>query len=154
VREQGRLLAQLDLGDVPLIGVVHELIDDEPQKFQRAAFSGNHNLIHDPSKAFFPLPTSLASIFSLQFVANLANFVSSAKPAGNNFVGDYKHASGIAVVGPGNQGILYQASEETLGDSFDTSAVLAAVAKFQNPKDIANRDDKDTVAAVLSEEEL
>lgn len=46
----GRLLAQLELGDVPLIGVVHELVDNEPQEFQRAAFNGNHHIIHDSSK--------------------------------------------------------------------------------------------------------
>lgn len=133
MREQGRLLAQLDLGNVPLIGVVHELVDDEPLEFQRAAFSGNHRVIHDPTKAFFPLETSLASVLSPQFVRNMIKLVSSGLPAGNNLTGDYKYASGVAVVGPGDQGILYQSAEETLGDHVDTDAVLEAVAKFSRP---------------------
>lgn len=132
MREQGRLLAQLDLGDVPLIGVVHELVEDEPLDFHNAAFGGNHKLIHDPTKAFFPLETSLASVLSPQFVRNMIKYVASGLPAGNNFAGDYKYASGVAVIGPGDQGILYQSAEETLGDHVDTDAILAAVSKFKS----------------------
>lgn len=151
MREQGRLLAQLDLGNVPLIGVVHELVDDEPQEFQRAAFSGNHNLIHDPSKAFFPLPTSLTSAVSVQFVKNLFNLLSSGLMAGNNFAGDYSYASGIAVIGPGNQGIVYQSSEETLGDAIDTDAILDAIAQFRHAQShhdpqLDNKDSTDNAA--------
>lgn len=53
----------------------------------------------------------------------------------------FRYASGVVVVGPGDQGILYQSSEATLGDQTDTDAVLDAVAKFEPVPAHSNREE-------------
>lgn len=131
-KELSDLLSELDLHGVPLYGVIHEVLDSEPQDFVRAAWNSKHTLFHDPEKAFFPKQNSGAiQLLSFSFLKNYINHRSSETKVDGNQRGDYKYHGGVIVLGSGEQGILYQMYEETFGDKADLDAVRDAISRIQ-----------------------
>ena len=52
------------------------------------------------------------------------------KVTGTNVLGEYDNVGGVMVIGPGNQGIVYEAYEKEMGDTFDIQAIYDAIETF------------------------
>jgi hypothetical protein len=91
------------------------------------------SIFYDKTKTFFAEKNAgLAGLLSFQVLSNTVR--SLAAGHSGNAVGDYSFKGGMMVMGPGDQGMLYQYREDQFGDLADWDAIEAAIGKF-DPKD-------------------
>lgn len=131
MRAQAKALASLDLGGVPLYAVLLEDVDNEPQKFAEATGIPNQPLL-DVNRAFFPDSMPGINALKVGTMVNTFKLLTSGGELSGNFKGDYSQRAGVVVIGPGEQGILYQHQEDSFGDQADPNLVLAAVARISS----------------------
>jgi len=74
-----------------------------------------------------PIPTALTSQ-----IKNMITLMSDGqKVTGTNVLGEYDNVGGVMVIGPGDQGIVYEAYEKEMGDTFDLKAIYEAIENFK-----------------------
>ena len=124
-------MSELDLGGVPVYGIVHENLGEEPLDFFDVAFGSKHAVLLDSHKAFLPHKNQGAiSLFSMGALRNTLAYTMSDNKLPGNIVGDYAFHGAVLVVGPGDQGIVYESLEGSFGDRADSDALLKAVRAF------------------------
>jgi len=118
------------MGNVKLHAVLHEKFGaEEFQEFYQ------HGTIHFDEKQHFFGPhlrrKSYVSLLGL-LGPQMREWKRSADEKGitGNFQGDGMLLGGLVVIGPGDQGILYQHLEEDFGERCDMDQVMAAVDKI------------------------
>lgn len=133
VRAQGKKLGELLAAvgaEVPLIGVVHEVLEDEPTLFKETAFAGKGEILYDPEKAFFPEENQGAlGLLRAGSMMNIARFIGAGGGAGSA-KGAYNYHGGVLVFGPEDQGVLYQSLELDFGDLANSDEITAAIASL------------------------
>lgn len=128
----------MELGPVPLYGVVLEKIETEPDKFKQAVWNRTgdrgHEMVLDATKSMFPLKNQGSlGLLRLGTIKNMITLMSDGqKVTGTNVLGEYDNVGGVMVIGPGDQGIVYEAYEKEMGDTFDLQAIYEAIGNF-NP---------------------
>lgn len=117
---------QLTSAGVPLVGVVHETLGvDEFRKF----FVGS--LYLDTEKHFYgPKERRMLLLGFLRLQSWVNIYKSRQKGTPGNLKGDGTLLGGVYVLGPGDEGVLFEHREGTFGDHASTSKVLEAVAKI------------------------
>lgn len=118
-----------------MYGLVHEDIGDEVEMFREATgWTRAISLQHDLSKTFFPLKSkgvldTIATLFALNSLSNTYRALTNGHTG--NGAGDLHMRGGVVVMGPGDQGVLYEHWEvEEFGTPYDLDAIRAAIAKF------------------------
>jgi len=117
-------LSSLQLGDVPLYGVLHETLGAD--QFTQYLHGGA--LYLDKEKKFFgPKERRMLITGLLRF--NLYSRIYAVKQKGieQNFNGDGSLLGGVYVIGSGDQGILYEHREMDFGDHANMTEVMNAV---------------------------
>jgi len=82
----------------------------------------------DPERAFFgPKIRKMGLLGFLRLDVWMSILESKKKGNAGNFEGDGYHLGAVFVVGPGDQGILYEHREKSWGDNVNASQVLSTV---------------------------
>lgn len=117
---------ELASAGVPLLAVLHETLGaDEFKEF----FSGP--LYLDTEKHFFgPKERRMLVLGFLRLETWLNIYKSKQKGTPGNLKGDGTLLGGVFVLGPGEQGVLFEHREGTFGDHANTTHILEAVAKI------------------------
>lgn len=126
-REEAAALSSLQLGGVPLYGVVHETLGaDKLNKY----FTGDIYL--DKEKKFYgPKERRMLITGMLRFNLYYRVYLSKQKGINGNMKGDGSLLGGVFVIGPGDQGILYEHREMDFGDHANLTQVLEAANKIK-----------------------
>lgn len=126
--ELSSLLPDLEAHRVQLHAVVHETLGvDEFRPF----FKGNVYL--DLEKKFYGPKERWTSLFSLLRFGVLKNIYRvKKKDIHGDLRGEGRLLGGVFVIGPGDQGILYEHQEKMFGDHADLKDVLAAVNNIKS----------------------
>jgi len=121
------LLPQLASAGIPLLGVLHETLGAE----EFGEFFKGGSLYLDTQKHFFGPKERRMMILGFLRVDTWINIYKS-KQLGTpgNLKGDGTLLGGVYVLGPGDQGVLYEHREGTFGDHADTTQIMEAVAKI------------------------
>lgn len=106
--------------------IVKENLDNEVNDFKEF-FKGNDVFIDDKKDFYGPheRKAGLTSMLSFKAISDYR----AAKVAGN-MKGESLVMGGVLVVGPGDQGLLYEHQEKKIGDRCNVEDVMAAVAKI------------------------
>lgn len=113
------------LGNVKLAAVVKENLDNEIEDF-REYMTGDIYL--DEAKHFYGPKIRKGGFMSL-LSPSLISKLNGIKLPGN-LAGEGWIMGGVLVVGPGEQGILFEHLEAKVGDRCDIDKVMEAVAKI------------------------
>jgi len=116
---------------IPIYGVLNEVVADEAEKFRLDTGLEEGHIYFDRTKSFFPEKSS-GAIGLLSFTVFKNTLRSLASGRASNFDGDYSYKGGVLVLGPGDQGVLYEYREDVYGELADVDAITAAIASF-NP---------------------
>lgn len=121
-------MPDLEAHRVQLHAVVHETLGvDEFRPF----FKGNVYL--DLEKKFYGPKERWTSLFSLLRLGVLKNIYRvKKKDIHGDLRGEGRLLGGVFVIGPGDQGILYEHQEKMFGDHADLKDVLAAVNNIKS----------------------
>lgn len=118
------------MGNVKLHAVLHEKAGAE----EFVEFCKNGQTHFDEKKHFFGPNMRRKGLFSVIGLLNsrMMRLKRNADAAGiqGNMKGDGLLLGGLVVIGPGDQGILYQNIEDEIGNRCDMEQVMAAVEKI------------------------
>ena len=93
-------------------------------------FLSQGHVYYDRTKAFFPEKSDgAAGLLSFAVIRNSFRALSAGR-GGDATTGTYDYKGGVLVVGPGDQGVLYEFRENTYGELADVDAIAAAVDNF------------------------
>ncbi|CAG2239232.1 Peroxiredoxin-like 2A [Mytilus edulis] len=122
------LLPELEAHRVQLHAVVHETLGvDEFKPF----FKGDVYL--DLEKKFYGPKERWTSLFSLLRFGVMKNIYRVKKKSiPGNMIGEGRLLGGVYVIGPGEQGILFQYHEKEFGDHADLKDIMAAVENIKS----------------------
>jgi hypothetical protein len=117
-------LAQLN---VPLLAVLHEKLGaDEFQDYFRGS------LYLDSEKTFFgPKKRKLFLMGFLRLDTWMNVYRSKQAGTAGNLDGDGTLLGAVYVLGPGDQGVVFEHREGTFGDNVNTTDVMQAVKQFK-----------------------
>ena len=113
------------LGTVKLHAIVKENLGTQVEEY-REFFSGDIHL--DEAKDFYGPKIRKGGVTSLLNPSLISKLKSSK--VSSNLKGEGWIMGGVLVVGPGDQGILYEHLEAKVGDRCDIKKVMEAVAKI------------------------
>jgi len=113
------------LGNVKLVAVVKENLDTEVDDFRQFIKS---DIYLDEAMHFYGPKIRKGGYMSLLSPSLISKLNAIKLP--NNLKGEGWIMGGVLVVGPGDQGILYEHLEAKVGDRCDADQVMAAVAKI------------------------
>jgi len=123
----------LDKAGVNLCAVVHEDLGTEVRDFQ-PFFQGPIYL--DEDHVFYgPRPRWMFLSGFVRPSVWKAVFRAKGKNIENNLEGEGRLLGGLFVIGPGDQGILYEHRESEWGDHANHTTILEAVKSITNKKD-------------------
>jgi len=126
-----RLQHTAQFAGIPIYGLLNEVVGDEAEMFRVDTGMDEDHIYFDRTKAFFPEKSDgVMGLLSFSVIRNTYRALSSGR--GANGDGDYKYKGGVVVIGPGDQGVLYEFRENTYGELADVDAIAAAVDTF-NP---------------------
>lgn len=112
---------------VGLHAVVHETLGaTEFKEFIKG------DVYYDPEKIFYgPVErwTSIAGIFNFVSVSHMIK--SFTKDTKGNMEGEGRLMGAVFVIGPGNDGIIYQHHETVIGDTADIPSIREAIQKIK-----------------------
>jgi len=116
----------LSRAGIPLFAVLHETLGAE--EFQ-PFFSGP--LYLDIDKQFYgPKERRMLILGFLRLDTWLNIYKSKQLGTPGNLIGDGTLLGSVYVVGPGDQGVLFEHREGTFGDNCNTTGVMEAVQKI------------------------
>lgn len=122
-----KLEPQLSQLNVPLSAVLHEKLGAE--EFQDY-FKGS--LYLDTEKTFFGPKKRKLFLMGFLRIDTWLNVIRSKKGGTvGNLDGDGTLLGAVYVLGPGDQGVLFEHREGTFGDNVNTTEVMAAVNKMK-----------------------
>ncbi|OWF37831.1 hypothetical protein KP79_PYT06030 [Mizuhopecten yessoensis] len=123
------LLDDLNAHGVKLYGVVHQTLGVEEFKpfFKGQIFLDNEKTFYGPKERWMPL----FGLFRVNVIQNIIRVYRKKIPG--NMDGEGRLMGGVFVIGPGNQGILYQHQEQEFGDIADLEEVLKAIRNIKIP---------------------
>jgi len=113
------------LGPINLVGVVHEKLG--VPEFKKGSFEQG-NLYLDQDKSLFKLLGDRWLGFTGFLSPKVWGNLNRAKGKGfeGNMEGEGRLLGGLLVVGPGDQGVIFEYKEEVWGDHADLKDVLEA----------------------------
>lgn len=122
------LKPQLDTHGVPLYAVVHEALGvAEFQPF----FKGD--IFLDKERHFYgPVERRMGLSGFLRLSVWLTIIRNRRAGIDGNMKGEGTILGGVFVIGPGNQGIIFEHREKEFGDYADTTEVIKAVEKIKS----------------------
>eukprot|EP00116_Pleurobrachia_bachei_P015411 sb/3475673/ len=115
------------MGNVRLCAVVKEDLGTELEEYR--TFLKGGEIFLDPEKNFYD-PAGRSAGYSSLFSLSLLNKFRKITVAGNN-TGEGFILGGVIVVGPGDQGIIFEHLETAIGVRVDVKDVVEAVKKIQ-----------------------
>jgi len=115
------------LGNVKLCAVVKEDLENELADFK--PFLSGGELYLDEEKNFYDpagRTSGYGSLFSFSLLAKIRKITVAGNMKGEGFI-----LGGVIVVGPGDQGLIFEHLEKTVGDRVDVKDVMEAVEKIK-----------------------
>jgi len=127
-QELSSLRPRLEEAGVNLFAVVHEDLGSQVQDF-RPFFQGP--IFLDSERIFYgPRPRWMFLSGFVRPSVWRAIFRATGKSIENNLEGEGRLLGGVFVIGPGDQGIIFEHRESEWGDHANHSAILEAVKKI------------------------
>lgn len=122
------LRPELDQLNVPLYGILHE---EQGSKSFKNYFQGE--LFLDEEKAFYDAQNGWMGLLGMARLSVLRSAL-RARSGGyqGNLKGEGRLLGSTVVVGPGEQGILFEYHEQEFGDHAPISDIADAVRKIKN----------------------
>lgn len=129
-REEAKQLSSLHdvmaTHGVGLHAVVHETLGAEEFK---AFFKGD--VYYDPEKVFYGPVERWNSIHGMLNFVSLSHMIKSfSKDTKGNMAGEGRLLGAVFVIGPVNDGIIYQHHEKVVGDTADIPSIREAIQKI------------------------
>lgn len=123
------ILDDISAHGVKLYGVVHQTLGVEEFQtfFKGEVFLDRERKFYGPKERWLPL----FGLFRVNVLQNVIRVYRKKIPGNHEGIG--RLLGGVYVIGPGNQGILYQHQEQEFGDHADLQHVLNAVKSIQVP---------------------
>lgn len=123
------LLGDLNTHGVKLYGVVHQTlgVEDFQPFFKGQIFLDSEKMFYGPKQRWMPL----FGLLRVNVIQNIIRVHKKNIPGDMN--GEGRLMGGVFVIGPGDQGILFQHQEKEFGDHANLDDVLAAVKKIEVP---------------------
>lgn len=119
------LLPDMEARGVRLYGVVHETLGAEDFK---TFFKGE--VFYDPKHVFYGPQErwcSLTGILNIKTIMRVVESIRNETPG--NLQGEGRLLGGVFVIGPGEQGVVFQHHEKVYGDYADLALVKDALLK-------------------------
>lgn len=125
------LVEEMDARGIRLHAVVHEVLGAEEFK---SFIKGDVYL--DPEKHFYGPQErwmNIPGIFNFETLASIIKEIRKGTPG--NSKGEGRLLGAVFVIGPGNQGIVFQHHEKVIGDLANLDDIKDAISKVNLPRD-------------------
>lgn len=124
------LVPEMDARGVRLHAVVHEVLGAEDFKpfIKGSVYLDPECHFYGPQERWMSIP----GVFHYQSVYNIIKVIRNGVPG--NGQGEGRLLGALFVVGPGDQGIVFQHHEKLIGDHASLDDVRAALQKVNLPK--------------------
>lgn len=119
----------MDARGVRLHAVVHEVLgaEDFKQFIKGDVYLDPERHLYGPQERWMNIP----GIFSFETLTSIIKEMRKGTPG--NMEGEGRLLGAVFVIGPGDQGILFQHHEKVIGDKADLDQVRDAISKVNVP---------------------